>query len=150
MNQQIFLDRLARIIEDSKAGILATTDEEGRPHMRWMTPWLLPGREGALFSVTPPHFAKVAQLEKQPTVEWMIQTPSLDQVINIKGKVNFLDNPSIKMEVMEGLGSRLFVFWKANTGFSDFIVLETVMEEACYYLPMKGTKEKIIFGDRGE
>jgi len=150
MNQQIFLDRLARIIEESKVGILATTDGEGRPHMRWMTPWLLPGREGALFAVTSPHFAKVAELEIHPTVEWMIQTPSLDQVINIKGKVNILDNPSIKMEIMEGLGPRLFVFWKANSSFSDFIVLETIMEEAYYFLPMKGTKEKIILGNRGE
>ncbi|MCP4402905.1 MAG: pyridoxamine 5'-phosphate oxidase family protein, partial [bacterium] len=78
-------------------------------------------------------------------VQWMIQTRALDRVINLKGKINVLENPSIRSEVMEHLGRQLTVFWRVNTEDTNFIVLETIIEEATYFRPMKGLKETITF-----
>jgi pyridoxamine 5'-phosphate oxidase len=145
MDRHELMYKVEQLLEDSKTGVLATLAEDGAPRMRWMTPTVLKGRTGTLFAVTSPDFAKVLQLSAHPEVEWMIQTRSLTQVASLRGKINVLDNPSIKAEVMESLAKRLTVFWKVNTEKTDFVVLETIISEATYFEPMKGRKETIRF-----
>jgi pyridoxamine 5'-phosphate oxidase len=145
MNQHEIMYKVERILEDAKAGVLATIDKNGNPRMRWMTPTTLKGRPNVLFAVTSPDFGKVVQLDAHPEVEWMIQTRALDQIVNLRGKINILDNPAIKSEVMEHLAKRLTVFWKVNTEKTDFIVLETIINEAVYFQPMKRHKEIVQF-----
>ncbi len=149
MNIHGIMSKTAEILEDAKAGILATIDTSGRPHMRWMTPTLLQERPGTLFAVTSPQFTKVLHLASHPEAEWMLQTRSLDQIVNIKCKINIVDNPSLKAEVMEAVGRKLSVFWKVNKE-TDFIVLETILEEATYFCPMKGIKEVVAFNRQEE
>lgn len=145
MTKHELMYKVEQILETTHAGILATLDQDGKPRMRWMTPAIVKGRADALFAVTSPDFHKVAQLEAHPDVEWMIQTQALDQIVNLKGKINVLDNPSIRSEVMEYLGKQLTVFWRVNTEKTDFLVLETVIEEATFFRPMKGEKETVTF-----
>ena len=38
MDKRQLMTRVDEILEDAKAAVLATIDEEGRPLMRWMTP----------------------------------------------------------------------------------------------------------------
>ena len=102
-----------------------------------------------LFAVTSPHFPKILHLDANNQVEWMIQTRALDQVINVRGGMNVLDNPSLKAQVMEAIGKRLTVFWKVNRDNTDFIILETVIEEACWSAPVKGLKEVVDFREEG-
>jgi pyridoxamine 5'-phosphate oxidase len=75
----------------------------------------------------------------------MIQSRSLNQVITLNGKTNILDNPSIKSEILESVGDRLTMFWKLNEDLMEFVVLETVIEEAEYYQPMKGMAQHVEF-----
>ena len=139
------VDIMEKILDETRTAILATADIHGRPHLRWMTPAFIKGRRGIMYAVTSPQFAKTIQLEANPEAEWMLQTHSLDEVINIRCKINIIDNPSVKNEVLEALGRKLTVFWKVNME-TDFIVLETVPEEAVYFRPMKGIKEIVSFG----
>ena len=44
----------------------------------------------------------------------------------------------------EALGQRLFTFWRVNPQ-SDFIVLETVVEQATYFTPMTGQRVTVTF-----
>ena len=143
MDRHEIMYKVEQLLEDAKTGILATVDETGSPRMRWMTPIVLKGRPGTLFAITSPDFGKVVQLTTHPDVEWMIQSRSLNQVVTLRGKINILDNPSIKTEVMETLAKRLTVFWKVNSQKTDFVVLETVLSEAVYFQPMKGQKETV-------
>ena len=145
MDQREIMYKVEQLLEDSKTGVLATIEKDGTPRMRWMTPIILKGRPDVLFAVTSPDFGKVLQLVMHPDVEWMIQTRSLNEVVNLRGKINVLDNPAIKSEVMEHLAKRLTVFWKVNTEKTDFIVLETIIKEATYFQPMKGHKETVQF-----
>lgn len=145
MDQHDMMYKVEQLLEDSNTGVLATVDNDGKARMRWMTPTVLKGRPGVLFAVTSPDFAKVVQLASHPDVEWMIQTRSLQQVVNLRGKINVIDNPSLKSEVMEHLAWKLKVFWKVNAEKTDFIVLETVITEATYFQPMKGIKETVRF-----
>ncbi len=143
MDMTQLMRAIERILNAAKAAVLATTDAEGHPHMRWMTPTLLHGRDGVLYAVTSPGFAKVAHLQAGPQVEWMIQAPALDEVINVQGRINVVDNPSLKSEIAEAIGKRLTAFWKANDKGTDFVVLETVIESASLYRPMTGERENL-------
>lgn len=149
MNKADMMRKIEAVLEDAKAGILATVDAAGHPHARWMTPVLLAQWPDALFAVTSPDFPKTAQLRQNNTVEWMLQTRSLDQIINIRGGINILDNPSLKAQVMEAIGNKLTVFWKINSNKTDFIILETVIEEVCWNAPIKGLKEIVDFRQKG-
>jgi pyridoxamine 5'-phosphate oxidase len=146
MNIREMMVKIEEILADAKAGVLATVDADGRPHARWMTPLVLSQWPQSLFAVTSPHFPKVLQLDANSQVEWLLQTRSLDQVVNIRGEMAVLDNPSVKAQVMEAIGRRLTVFWKVNSANTDFVILETVIDEACWFAPMKGVREVVDFG----
>jgi general stress protein 26 len=133
------------IVEDAKAAVLGTVDRKGKARLRWMTPVVLNSRCNTLYAVSSPGSTKISDLEKNPDVEWLVQTRSLDKVIKLRGKVNVVDNPSLKSEVLEKLAGRLTVFWKVNPDKVNFVVLETILEEAEYFQPMTGLKKMIKF-----
>lgn len=93
MNKLEMMRKIGSVLDESKTGILTTIDAEGKPHARWMTPVLLDQWPDAVFAVTSPEFPKIAQLNKNPQVEWMIQTRSLDQIINVRGGSTCLTIP---------------------------------------------------------
>ena len=145
MNQHEIMYKVEQILETTPTGVLATVDNAGNPRMRWMTPAVIKGRPDVLFAITSPDFEKVTQLDIHADVEWMIQTRALDQIVNLRGKINILDNPAIRSEIMEHLAKKLTVFWRVNTERTDFVVLETIIESAMFFRPMKGYKETIQF-----
>lgn len=146
MNQNELMEKVEQLLDDAKTGVLATVDEQGRPHVRWMTPRTLKGRNNSIYTVTPASSSKAFQLGNNAHAEWMIQSKSLTEIVNLKGKINIVENPSLKTEFLENLGNQLFVFWKVNADVDDFVVLETVLEEGAYYQPMKGKKETVKMG----
>lgn len=145
MDSHEVMNRVGAIIEAHGTGLLATVDEEGNPHLRWLTPTLLRDSPGAVYALTAPRFSKVVQVRAHARVEWMFQTPTLDEVISIRGLLNVVENPSLRSEVLEVLGPRLQTFWKLAHDARDLVVLETIAEEAIRYLPMQGRKDIVRF-----
>ncbi len=145
MKQDEFLLEMEKIIDKVKTGLLATVDAEGRPRLRWMSPAFLKERRGALYAITSNNFAKLEQLKKNPQVEWMIQSRSLDKVMYVDGRVNVVENSSMVNEVLEVVNPQLRVFWNVNNDQSSLVVLETVIESGTLFLPMKGHREEIRF-----
>ena len=141
MTKQELLSMLEKIISEARTAVLSTVDVTGRPMMRWMTPAVLGG--GTIYAVTSPRFAKVAQIRKNPQVSWMFQTATLNTIVTVQGRMNILENPSIRMEVLETLGSRLQTFWKVNQDERDLVVLETVIEEASCFFPLIGERRAV-------
>jgi pyridoxamine 5'-phosphate oxidase len=145
METKEILGELESVLESAKVGLLATVDGEGRPAMRWMTPAVMRGRPASLYAVTSPNFRKVVHLQANPKVEWQFQTRDLNRVLNLKGNVRIIDNPSLKSEVMEAIGDRLQIFWRVNVE-TDFVVLETQIQEITVFYPMQKRKETVSFG----
>jgi len=143
------MERVEAILEAHGTGLLATVGDDGGPHVRWLTPALLRGRFGAIYVLTGPRFAKVDQVRAHPRVEWMFQTPALDEIVTVRGRINVVDNPSLRSEALEVIGPRLRAFWKLARDERDLAVLETVVEEATRYLPMQGRKDTVRFGAEG-
>ncbi len=140
METDEFLTKLSRLLDEVKIGVLSSLDAEGKPHLRWMTPGLLPNLSGCLYAITSPDFAWVKALATYPSVEWMIQNKSVTEVIRIMGKAQIIDNPSLKAEILEQIGRYINIFWKVNAAESNFVVLETVLERAYYFVPMRGER----------
>ena len=63
MTKQEIINTVEMILNEAHTAVLATTDQQGKPHIRWMTPALLRGRTGAVYAVTSPRFGNVVQLE---------------------------------------------------------------------------------------
>ena len=148
MNQHEILSKVVEILDEVNVGILATAGKNGRPSVRWMVPAILRARPNALFALTTPEKGKFIAENCSPDVTWMIQTVALDKVITLRGKMNVIDNPSLKMEVLTVVGKKLHNFWKLESSPKDFVVLETVLEEGSYYVPLKGKTEHIVFEQR--
>ncbi len=145
MEKSMIYHKISEIIEDEKTALFATVSPEGTPAVRWVTPALLRGRTGALYMVTGPRSNKVKHVKHNPSVQWVFQTRALDTIITVEGKVNVVDNPSIRSEVLEVVGPRLRAFWQIHMDERDLLVLETIVEKAVLYHPMKGKKEAFKF-----
>ncbi len=143
MTKTEILGALDAIIDEAQVGILATTDPDGRPAMRWMTPAQVRGRQGYLYAVTSPGFRKVRHIEGHSGVEWMFQTPDLNRIVNVKGQISVVDNPQMKSEVLESIGRRLEVFWRVNDK-TDIVVLETMIEQVSVFDTMKHRRESAL------
>lgn len=150
MNRREIMEITGELIDSAKAAVLSFDGGGGRPEVRWMTPALLKDCPFSIFSVTFPKSPKIEKLLKNPQVEWMIQNPSLTKIINVRGRVKILEDPGACCRVMEQLASRLTAFWKVNPESTDFVVLETIIEEAVCFMPMKGTFEKVTFREVDE
>lgn len=145
MDKNEVLGEIAKIIDEVNTAVLGTVDQEGKPDLRWMTPVMLRGRANALFTVTFPQAKKVRHILRNNQVQWLFQTKALDTVVTVEGRVNLLENPSIRNEVLEAVGPRLHAFWKVTPDERDLMVMETVIERAVYYKPMKGLKVPVEF-----
>jgi general stress protein 26 len=148
MNKDEVLRVIDRLVDSAKTAVMATVDATSWPHLRWMTPTRLHGRPDALYAVSSLHLAKAAQLRKNPCVEWMFQDQTLREVVVVRGRVNIIDNPALKVEVLEALGAQLTAFWKVAADTAQLVVLETVIEEAVHYLPMEGSRRQVSFAAR--
>lgn len=145
MTPHEIITKLEAMIEDAKTAVLVTTDEQGCPYMRWMTPVLLKGRADSIFTFSRPNARKVSHIKSSPEVEWMFQDRGLAEIINLRGTVTLLDQPGLKAEILENAGSRMTAFWKIDVENTDFMILETTIKEADYYQPMKPYRETIKF-----
>lgn len=150
VDTRTMLHVMERVLEDGGAAVLATIDADGRPHVRWMTPAVVRGRDGFLYAVTAPDFPKTADVAGNAAVEWMIQTKSLSEVVTVRGSMAVVDNAAAKAEVLEAIGGRLGVFWKLNSDESQVVVLETEISEIALLKPVSGERSTARFGGSHE
>ena len=137
MKLKEILSALQSLLAESKVGVLTNVDEGGYPHSRWMTPVLLPRLPGRIFAVTGAGFKKVRHIKENPKVEWTFQSRTLDRIITLKGRAFVVDEPELKVEVLEAIGPNLQVFWRVNPRAGDLVVVETSVEKAELFLPLK-------------
>jgi general stress protein 26 len=133
------------LIDETHAAVLSTVDASGAPHSRWITPGFMEERFGAIFMISARNLAKVDQVKSNPSASLLVQSKNLDKVVSVEGKVNVIENPSIRSEVLECLGKHLHVFWKISSPQTELVVLEMIVEQATLYIPFKGSKVTVNF-----
>lgn len=135
MKERLPLEALRSLVADVHIGLLISQGLDSYPESRWMTVTLLERERYCLYSVSIAGTRKLRDIEADDRVAWSFQSPSLDRIVTVRGRVAVLDNPRLKAEVLEHLGSRLENFWKINPDPGKLVVMETCIEKATLYLP---------------
>jgi general stress protein 26 len=133
--------RLEDIVSVAKAAVYATNVSGKPPQLRWVTPAFLRDHPGAIYFVTFPGSRKVKQTRADSSVSWSFQTPSLDCIVQVHGTAVVLENAALASEVLEQVGPRLSVFWRVTPDQHRLTVIETTIESAEIFHPMKGSYE---------
>ncbi|MBW8017234.1 MAG: pyridoxamine 5'-phosphate oxidase family protein [Planctomycetes bacterium] len=147
MDQHEIINKIDSILEDAKAAVLATSDPQGKVHLRWMTPAVLKYQPDAIYCFTAAGSEKLKHISANNKVEWMVQTRDLREIVNIQGTVNVIDTPATKNELLEILSPRLSAFWKANANPEEFVILETKIRLVTYFEPMTAKQETVTFSE---
>ena len=145
MNQNEIMTKIETIVDESKVGLLATTDKKNCPRVRWMTPAILPQRGGSIYAFSDANAMKIQDIMHQGEVKWLFQTHDLKEVVSARGITHVTTNPSIKNEVMDLLVSHLTKLWTLNLSHTETVVLETVITEATYTRPLDNYEITVVF-----
>ena len=137
MKEQDPLRVFRALLDSVRVGVLCTLNEEGYPHCRWMTATTLPRVQGSLFADSTAGSPKVQELERCDRVQWSFQSPTLREIVYLRGRAAVVNNPGLKAEVLEALGPNLATFWRINPDPAKLVVIETVIEKAKLFRPME-------------
>ena len=137
MKDQDPLRAFRALLDSVRVGVLCTLSEDGYPHSRWMTAATLPRVQDCVYCVTTAGSPKVKELELCDKVQWSFQSPTLREIVHLRGRAAVLNNPGLKAEVLEALGSNLAIFWRINPDPAKLVVVETVIEKAKLFRPME-------------
>ena len=137
MKDQDPLRAFRALLDAVRVGILGTLSEDGYPHSRWMTAATLPRVHDCVYCVTTAGSPKVQELERCDRVQWSFQSPTLREIVYLRGRAAVVNNPGLKAEVLEALGPNLATFWRINPDPAKLVVIETVIEKAKLFRPME-------------
>lgn len=136
------IEELFTLVDSVKVGFLSTLGADGFPHGRWMTATMLRGEHRFLYCVSMAGSRKASEIHASQKVSWSFQTPSLGKVVTARGSAVVLDNPQLKAQVLEALGSSLSNFWRINPDPGHLIVIETALERVTLYRPAEGSVDQ--------
>lgn len=142
MESSSLLGTLEKVLDASGKAVLATVDDAGKPHSRWMVAGTMRGASGYLYAVTSADSHKVEQIRKNPSVSWLVQSEHLDEIIQVHGEATIVDNPSIKSLVLEAIGKDLANFWKMKGEMAEIVVIETVVSTVDHIQTGKGIRSR--------
>ena len=86
MKEQDPLRVFRALLDSVRVGVLCTLSEDGYPHSRWMTAATLPRVPDCLFCVTTAGSPKVRELERCDKVQWSFQSPTLGEIVSLRGR----------------------------------------------------------------
>lgn len=142
MDVKKFFSEVDSVLGESYLSVLSNSGADGNVNARWMAVTRISEDDYNFYAVTDPMSSKCISLEMNPDAHLMLQTPDLRTVISISGEVSVIDNPSLRAQIMEKMGSKLSTFWKVS-GASDFVALEIRVKSGEVYTPMKGVRKHI-------
>lgn len=128
--------RLAKQLADgNRPGVLATVDQDGAPHLRWMATLSLQ-EFPRLYALTSPHSRKLTHIYHNPRVNWMFTTDSNSMVVNLSGKANLITEKSEVNRIWRMIENKSNAFFLSlDTGSEGVAVIETTVEDVECIVP---------------
>ena len=113
-----------------------------------MTPRRIKGRPRHLYTVSEAHASKVAEIQADPRVGWLIQPSSLREVVALDGRAEIIDDPTLLQEFLEAVGKDLFMVWHLHPAPTrpHFVVIETALERGSRLDARTGATQTVTFG----
>ena len=129
------IDLAKKLAGGERPGVLATVDEHGMPHVRWMATLSL--RDWPLlYTITSPASRKIRHIKRNPRVSWMFSNEEMSIIINIRGKARITSDSGKMQQVWKLLEdkSKAYFLSIASDG-PGFAVIETEIEDIDCILP---------------
>jgi general stress protein 26 len=129
------IDLAKKLANGDRPGILATVDEHGMPHMRWMATLSL--RDWPLlYTITSPTSRKIEHIKNNPSVSWMFSNDQMSVIVNIRGKARITSDSGKMQHVWKLLEdkSKAYFLSIASDG-PGFAVIETEIEDIDCIVP---------------
>jgi general stress protein 26 len=124
-----------KLADGDRPGVLATVDEKGMPHLRWMATLSL--REfPLLYTLTSPVSRKVGHIKKNPGVSWMFSNVELNLIVNIRGNARIVDEPAKMQKVWKMVEDKSKAYFLNLTSEgTGYAVIETEIEDIDCVVP---------------
>jgi general stress protein 26 len=129
------IDLAKKLADGKRPGILATVDEQGMPHLRWMATlslhdWPL------LYTITSPTSRKVQHIKNNPNVSWMFSNEEMNIIVNIRGKARIESDSGKIQRVWKLLEDKSKAYFLSiATDGPGFAVIETEIEDIDAVVP---------------
>jgi general stress protein 26 len=129
------IDLAKKLADGKRPGVLATVDEHGMPHMRWMATLSLHDFP-LLYTITSPDSRKIQHINHNPNVSWMFSNEEMNIIVNISGKARITEDFGKMQRVWKLLEdkSRAYFLSIASDG-PGFAVIETEIEDIDCIVP---------------
>lgn len=129
------VDLAKKLADGKRPGVLATVDEAGMPHLRWMATLSLQDWP-VLYTITSPNSRKVDHIKANPNVSWMFSNEEMNIIINIRGKARIATDFGKMQRVWKLLEdkSKAYFLSIAMDG-PGFAVIETEIEDIDCIVP---------------
>ncbi len=124
-------------------GILSSVDELGRPHSAWMGV-LCSHDYQYLITVTSPDSDKVANVRKNPHVEWMLASADRLKIMYFEGVAETVMDEQLKEQYIQMVppeSRQFFMKYYHNTG--EYVVIRTRIDHVVYCMPGAYTKVRL-------
>ena len=140
------VDLAKKLADGKRPGVLATVDEEGMPHLRWMATLSL--REWPLlYTITSPASRKIQHIGNNPNVSWMFSNEEMNIIVNIRGRARIATDFGKMQHVWKLLKDKSKAYFLSiATDGPGFAVIETEIEDIDAIVP----KYEIAFHARCE
>lgn len=132
------LERALALAGEGRPALLSTLGLDGRPRSRWMVPIALPRLKGRLFALSSMSFDKIAEIENDGRVQWILQSDDLSLVATLEGRAFVFRDPSFSAELVKAIGPGLERFWSLEADPSSLAAIETEILTASIFLPRTG------------
>ena len=129
------IDIAKKLADGKRPGILATVDEQGMPHLRWMATLSLHDWP-RLYTITSPNSRKVQHIKAHPSVSWMFSNNEMNVVVNIRGKARIATDVVKMQHVWKLLEDKSKAYFLSiATDGPGYAVIETEIEDIDCIVP---------------
>lgn len=140
------IDLAKKLADGKRPGVLATVDENGMPHMRWMATLSLKDFP-RLYTITSPTSRKIQHIRQNPNVNWMFSNEEMNVIVNLHGTARVEDDFGKMQRVWKLLTDKSKAYFLNIKGDGPgFAVIETEIEDIEATVP----KYEILFHAHAE
>ena len=141
------IDLAKKLADGRRPGVLATVDEQGMPHMRWMATLSLHDFP-LLYTITSPASRKIQHISHNPNVSWMFSNEEMNVIVNIRGKARIAGDFGKMQHVWKLLEDKSKAYFLSITADGPgFAVIETEIEDIDCIVPKYDIKFQAHRGD---
>jgi general stress protein 26 len=124
-----------QLADGARAGVLATVDRAGVPHLRWMATVSLV-EFPHLYALTSPSSRKIRHIDDNPRVSWMFTNESSSLVINLSGMATILTERADINRIWRMIDNKAHAYFlNLDPDAGGVAVIDTLIEDIECVIP---------------